>query len=103
MIYPTINKLTKGQFNRYQLAVATAKCARIITDDYVHQRREAEKKLTNNSTKEERAIVESLVNADYRDKKAVKLAIDKIYNGEYVIVENNDDGFSTDPSVYSQQ
>ena len=33
MIYPTFSELTKDQFNRYQLAVATAKCARIITDE----------------------------------------------------------------------
>ena len=103
MLKPTIEQLTQGKFNRYQLAIATAKCARIITDDYVHQRREAEKRLTNNSTKEERQFAESLVNADYRDKKAVKLAIDKIYNGEFVIVESNEDGYSTEPSQYSPQ
>ena len=33
MIYPTIAKLTQGKYNRYQLAIATAKCARIITDE----------------------------------------------------------------------
>ena len=43
MLYPTINKLTKGKFNRYQLAVATAKCARLITDEYVRERHLAEK------------------------------------------------------------
>ena len=32
MIYPTIKELTGDKFNRYQLAIATAKCARIITD-----------------------------------------------------------------------
>ena len=31
MLYPTIDQLTKGEFNRYELAVATAKCARILT------------------------------------------------------------------------
>ena len=91
MIYPTINKLTKGQFNRYQLAVATAKCARIITDEYIRQRREAEKNLTGNKDID-RPMMEAAVNPDYRDKKAVKLAIDKIDSGEYVIVEK-------DPSI----
>ena len=42
MLYPTINDLTKGQFNRYELSLATAKCARIVTDEYVKQREDAE-------------------------------------------------------------
>ena len=48
MIYPTINELTKGEFNRYELALATAKCARIITDEYVRQREIAEKEAADN-------------------------------------------------------
>ena len=43
MLYPTIDELTKGKFNRYQLAIATAKCARLVTDEYVHQRTKAGK------------------------------------------------------------
>ena len=35
MIYPTIEQLTKGEFNRYELVVGVAKCARIVTDEYV--------------------------------------------------------------------
>ena len=37
MIHPTISDLTKDNYNRYQLAIATAKCARLITDEYVKQ------------------------------------------------------------------
>ena len=48
MLYPTINDLTKGQFNRYELSLATAKCARIVTDEYVKQREDAEKSQTGN-------------------------------------------------------
>ncbi|MCQ2428240.1 MAG: hypothetical protein MJ137_07575 [Clostridia bacterium] len=88
MIFPTISNLTKDQFNRYQLAIATAKCARIITDEYVEQRREADKNTTGNRDVD-RANAEAIVNSDYRDKKAVKLAIDKIYAGEYEIVEDD--------------
>ena len=91
MIFPTINSLTKGKFNRYQLALAAAKCARIITDEYIAQRREADKASTGNKDVD-RANAEQIVNSDYRDKKAVKLAIDKIASGEYVIVERNEDG-----------
>ena len=43
MIYPTITELTKDEFNRYELTLATAKCARLITDEYVEQKENAEK------------------------------------------------------------
>ena len=43
MLHPTIEELTQGRYNRYELALATAKCARIITDEYVQQREAAEK------------------------------------------------------------
>lgn len=93
MIYPTINKLTKGKYNRYQLAIATAKCARIITDEYVRQRHEAEKNLTGNK-EVDRPTMENAVNPEFRDKKAVKIAIDKIENGEFVIVNHTDGGIT---------
>ena len=90
MIYPTIKKLTNDyQFNRYQLAIATAKCARIITDEYSTQRKNAEKQLTGNKDVD-RPMMEHAVNADYRDRKAVKIAIEKIYEGEYVIKEKEE-------------
>ncbi len=87
MIYPTIKKLTNDyQFNRYQLAIATAKCARIITDEYSTQRKNAEKQLTGNKDVD-RPMMEHAVNADYRDRKAVKIAIEKIDSGEFTIRE----------------
>lgn len=90
MLYPTINKLTKGKFNRYQLAVATAKCARIITDEYVRERHLAEKAAMG--IKDADRGTDAIVNPDYRDRKAVKIAIDKIERGEYVIVDREEDG-----------
>ena len=48
MLYPTINDLTKGEYNRYELALATAKCARLVTNEYVKQREEAERSMTGN-------------------------------------------------------
>lgn len=94
MLYPTINKLTKGKFNRYQLAVATAKCARIITDEYVRERHLAEKAAMG--IKETDRPADAIVNPDYRDRKAVKIAIDKIESGEYVIVDRDENGNMTD-------
>ena len=96
MLYPTINKLTKnGKYNRYQLAIATSKCARIITDEYTAQRKTAEKNATGNRDVD-RSQAEQIVNSDYRDRKAVKIAIDKMDDGEYVIVNHDEDEISTE-------
>ena len=84
MIYPTITELTKDEFNRYELALATAKCARVITDEYVRQREEAEKSATGNKEADRNLI--SSINKEYRDEKAVKNAITRINSGEYKIV-----------------
>lgn len=85
MLYPTIGDLTKGKFNRYELALATAKCARLITDEYVKQREVAEKSLTGNKETDRPLI--AMIDKEYRDEKAVKNAITRIYNGDYIIVE----------------
>ena len=47
MIYPTIEQLTKGEFNRYELVVGVAKGARIVTDRYVEMRANAQKMIEN--------------------------------------------------------
>ena len=85
MIYPTIDELTKGNYNRYQLAIATAKCARLITDEYVRQRATAENALTG--SKEGSGNIMSLIDQDLADKKAVKNAIDSIHAGNHLIVD----------------
>lgn len=85
MIYPTIDELTKGNYNRYQLAIATAKCARLITDEYVRQRAAAENALTG--SKEGSGNIMSLIDQDLADKKAVKNAIDSIHAGNHLIVD----------------
>ena len=84
MLYPKITELTKDEFNRYELALATAKCARIITDEYVAQRVAAEEAAGGNKDTERTLI--NMINKEYRDEKAVKNAITKIHNGEYKIV-----------------
>lgn len=84
MLYPTIGELTKGEFNRYELSLATARCARIVTDEYVKQREDAERAQTGN--KETDKPINALINKELRDEKAVKTAIRRIHDGEYVIV-----------------
>ncbi len=85
MIYPAIEDLTKGgKYNRYTLVVATAKCARIVTDEYVQQREHAEKLIANKETDKSLA---SMIKKEYRDEKAVKNAINRIHAGEFKIIE----------------
>lgn len=88
MLYPTISELTGGKFNRYELALATAKCARLITDEYVKQREAAEKAATGNKEADRNLI--NMINKEYRDEKAVKNAIARIKSGEYQIVHDDD-------------
>jgi len=90
MIHPTINELTNnGQINRYTLVVATAKCARIITDEYVMQRELAEKVALSKESDKKNTIV-SMIKREYRDEKAVKNAITGLYSGEFRIVDENE-------------
>ena len=84
MLYPTIKDLTNDEFNRYELALATAKCARIITDEYVSQREAANKIIAGSKDNDKSAL--NMINKDYRDEKAVKNAINGIHRGEFKII-----------------
>ena len=87
MIYPTFSELTNDEFNRYQLAIAAAKCARIVTDEYVKQREEAEKAIAG--VKESDKSIVNMIDKELKDEKAVKIAINRIHKGEYKIVESD--------------
>lgn len=87
MMYPTPDDLSKnGKYNRYTLVVATAKCARRITDEYVKQRENAEKMIANKETDKS---IASMIKKEYRDDKAVDTAISRINEGKFVIVDAN--------------
>ena len=81
MLYPTINQLTGGKYNRYELVIATAKCARIVTDEYVRQRETAEKAVAG--TKDGDKNLCNMIDKEYRDEKAVKVAITHIHSGDF--------------------
>ena len=83
MIYPTIEQLSKGEFNRYELVVGVAKCARIVTDEYVEMRAKAQKMIENHETEKPLA---SLIDPEYKDQKAVKIAISKMVDGRFKMV-----------------
>lgn len=87
MIYPSIDELSKGgKYNRYMLVIATAKCARLVTDEYVSQREKAEKMIANKETEKS---LSSMIRREYRDEKAVKNAINRLSTGEYRVVEDS--------------
>ena len=80
MMYPTIDELTKGKFNRYELVVGVAKCARIVTDEYVAMRNKAQKRIDNRET--DKSLF-SQIDPEYRDQKAVRIAISKMVEGRF--------------------
>ena len=80
MMYPTIDELTKGEFNRYELVVGVAKCARIVTDEYVAMRNKAQKRIDNRET--DKSLI-SQIDPEYRDQKAVRIAISKMVEGRF--------------------
>ena len=80
MIYPTIDELTHGDFNRYELVIGVAKCARIVTDEYVAMRAKAQKMIDNRETDKP---LSSLIDPEYKDQKAVKIAIAKLEAGRF--------------------
>lgn len=87
MITPTLEELqSEGKYNRYELVIATAKCARIVTDEYVSQRENAERMVANKETDKSLA---ALINREYRDQKAVRTAINRLHNRDYKIVEES--------------
>lgn len=83
MVNPSLAKLMeKENINRYTLVVATAKAARKITDEYIAEREYVEK----SPAKDSAALV---INAKYRDEKAVQNAVEELYDGEYTIVRDS--------------
>ena len=87
MVEPSINELSQGKYNKYTLVIATAKCARMITDEYVKQREFAELKI---SKKEVDKPLAAMIRPEFRDEKAVKNAVNRLYDGRYVIVDNEE-------------
>ena len=83
MIYPTIEQLSGGKFNRYELVVGVAKGARIVTDKYVEMRQNAQKLIENHETDKP---LSALIDPEYKDQKAVKIAIAKLCDGRFKMV-----------------
>ena len=80
MIYPTIKQLTNDEFNRYELVIGVAKCARIVTDEYIEMKTKMQKLIDNHETEKP---LSALLDPEYKDQKAVKIAISKIIDGRF--------------------
>lgn len=100
MITPSIADLTQNKFNRYTLVIATAKCAKMITDEYVAQRELAERRIANKETDKS---IASMIRKEYRDDKAVKTAVNGLYNKDFVIVGLTDDEEDNAPKTDSAE
>ena len=98
MIYPSIQDLLKlspdsegnQRLNKYMLVMATAKCARVITNEYLKDRKKAEKLIAEKKTEKD---IASLLNKDYRDEKAVKNAVKELDSGEFKLYFPGDEGY----------
>ena len=83
MIYPTAKQLAGDEFNRYELVIGVAKCARIVTDEYVAMRAKAQKMIDDRETEKP---LSALIDPEYKDQKAVKIAIAKLGTGRFRMV-----------------
>lgn len=97
MLYPSIQELLTAtakegeeKLNKYSVVMATAKCARMITNEYIEQRHIAEKKVANKETEKD---IGSLINKDYRDEKAVKNALREMKEGKFEVYLPNEEGY----------
>lgn len=99
MIYPSIQDLLKlspdkdgnQRLNKYMLVMATAKCARVITNEYLKDRKKAEKLIAEKKTEKD---IASMVNKEYRDEKAVKNAVHELSEGEFTLYFPEDEGYA---------
>lgn len=83
MVKPSIDQLTNNEFNRYVLVIATAKSARHITDS-----QNLAKISEQNADKAKLEIEKAGAKEEYPDEKPVKLAINKLYCGDFKITED---------------
>ncbi|MBR7100839.1 MAG: DNA-directed RNA polymerase subunit omega [Clostridia bacterium] len=98
MIYPSIQDLLKlspdkdgnDRLNKYMLVMATAKCARVITNEYLKDRKKAEKLIAEKKTEKD---IASLLKKEYRDEKAVKNAVKELNEGEFKLYFPGDEGY----------
>ena len=81
MIYPPIPELTENyRHNRYELVIAVAKGAHKVTGEYLSMRANAERMIAEE--KVDKPML-TLIDPEYRDQKAVRIAISRLHEGKY--------------------
>ena len=88
MIYPTFEELSKeGKYNRYTIAMAAAKGARLVTEEYLEEREHAEDMIQRKET--DKPLLD-LIDKELRDEKAVRTSVRRLRSGEFLIKEPGD-------------
>ena len=92
MLYPSIQELLKStekdgkeRLNKYSITMVTAKCARVITNEYAEQCYLANKKGKNDDG--------TTVKKEYKDEKSVKNALREMKAGEFEIFLPGEEGY----------
>ena len=92
MLYPSIQELLKAtekdgkeRLNKYSITMATAKCARVITNEYAEQSYYASKKSGKDN--------DSGVKKEYKDEKSVKNALREMKEGEFEVYLPGEEGY----------
>ena len=81
MIYPPIPELTENyRHNRYELVIAVAKGAHKVTSEYLSMRANAERIIAEE--KVDKPML-TLIDPEYRDQKAIRIAISRLHEGRY--------------------
>lgn len=81
-----INKFSEEHgINRYELVIATAKCARMITDDFTKQKEITEKLAGRDIGRP----IPVIIDESLKDEKPVQSAVEMLTNGEFRIVEES--------------
>ncbi len=77
MIYPSIEELSRGgTYNRYMLCIATAKCAREITEEQIVALQQVQR-----DVKDEKFSPRS----SFSSEKPVRTAINRLDNSDFTI------------------
>ncbi|MBP5288314.1 MAG: hypothetical protein J6Z79_00390 [Clostridia bacterium] len=86
MIYPSIQEISDKGVNRYMLSIATAKCARRITEEQLERMRE------NQELQNDRFSSGFSSKKVQNMEKPVKEAIIRLYSRDYKIIPPEESG-----------
>ena len=91
MIYPSVEELSKNdKFNRYMLCIATAKCARAVTQENLVKYPALSKDATETEKNARKALGE---------EKAVRTAINLLHTDAFTIQLNSEEEEETAEEV----